>query len=152
MNKKLLIGLLIVIVLVVAYWLISPSWRRVVMNEDLPVGSGTSSENVEDGSGVIARGTMMPQAHEVEGTALFVKSGDDTFLRFENLKTINGPDLRIYLSSDLDIEDAIDLGPIRATEGNVNYLIPPGTDLSRYKNVLIWCRTFAVLFSYAELR
>ena len=82
---------------------------------------------------------------------MFIKSSNETYLRFENLKTINGPDLRIYLSSDLSADNIIDLGPIRATEGNVNYTIPHGTDLGKYKNVMIWCRAFGVLFSYAQL-
>ncbi len=72
-------------------------------------------------------------------------------VRFENLKTINGPDLRIYLSADLGADDYVDLGEIRATEGNVNYTVPAGTDISKYKNLLIWCRAFSVLFSYAQL-
>lgn len=105
----------------------------------------------DDGTTVLARGTLIARAHEVEGSALMVKSGSEAFLRFENLKTINGPDLRIYLSADLGVEDSVDLGPIRATEGNVNYPIPAGTDLDRYPNVLIWCRAFSVLFSYAQV-
>lgn len=100
---------------------------------------------------VLSRGEMVARAHEVAGSALIVKTGNETFLRFENLKTINGPDLRIYLSSNLSSDDIVDLGPIRATEGNVNYTIPTGTDLNKYKNVMIWCRAFGVLFSYAEI-
>lgn len=99
---------------------------------------------------IIGRADMIAMAHEVEGVALLVESGNETFLRFEDLKTINGPDLRIYLSSDLNADDIVDLGPIRATEGNVNYPIPAGTNLGKYKNAMIWCRAFGVLFSYAQ--
>lgn len=100
---------------------------------------------------IVSRAVMVAGAHDVSGEALIVKSGNETFLRFENLKTINGPDLHIYLSAGLGVDDAVDLGAIRATEGSVNYLIPAGTDLSKYKNALIWCRPFRVLFSYAQL-
>jgi len=58
----------------------------------------------------------------------------------------------IQMHSDeriLGDSDFVNLGRIRATEGNVNYEIPEGTDLTKYKNVLIWCRAFSVLFSYA---
>ena len=65
--------------------------------------------------------------------------------------TINGPDLRIYLSSDLGSADIVELGKIKATKGNVNYDIPEGTDLEIYKNVLVWCKPFGVLFSFAQL-
>ena len=162
----------------VAYWLLSPFWRNVTLNEDLPgviIGDNLltmddatrtdfekqtmemqnktmnkSDSMPENGPVIISRGDMIARAHEVEGEALLVKSGDETFLRFENLKTINGPDLRIYLSAGLNADDVVDLGSIRATEGNVNYVIPAGTDLSKYKNAMIWCRTFGVLFSYSQ--
>jgi hypothetical protein len=100
---------------------------------------------------ILGEAAMVARAHDVEGRALLLKAGDQTILRFENLKTINGPDLRIYLSAGLNNDDFIDLGPIRATEGNVNYALPPGADTTRYRNALIWCRAFHVLFSYAEL-
>lgn len=100
---------------------------------------------------VVSRADMVAGAHDVSGQALIVKSGSADFLRFENLKTINGPDLRIYLSAGLNNDTVVDLGDIRATEGSVNYPIPAGTDLGKYKNALIWCRAFGVLFSYAQL-
>ncbi len=182
MNKKILISIGVLIILGVAYWLLSPFWRNVMLNEELPGTTNTTSikdnlsvmdadtkanfekQTIEmkdkimeksdampaSQATVISRADMISRAHEVEGVALLVKSGDETYLRFENLKTINGPDLRIYLGADLSNDDFVDLGPIRATEGNVNYAIPPGTDLSKYKNAMIWCRAFGVLFSYAE--
>ena len=72
-------------------------------------------------------------------------------LRFEDFETINGPELHIYLSSELGDERFIDLGKIKATKGNVNYDIPAGIDTSKYNKVLVWCKPFSVLFSYAEL-
>ena len=184
MNKKILITVGVIVVLAVAYWLLSPLWRNVSLNESLP---GTTNEtiikddlNTMDANKkldfeaqtiqmkdktvtmsdampvnqpqVLSKGEMVARAHEVEGSALIVKTGGETFLRFEDLKTVNGPDLRIYLSSDLSSDDIIDLGSIRATEGNVNYVIPRGTDLTKYKYAMIWCRAFGVLFSYAELK
>ena len=182
MNKKILISVGIFIILAVAYWLLSPLWRNVVLQEELPGATHNTSikdsflamdmdtkadfenqtmemnDKMMGGSDVMPRNQptiigqaeMVARAHGVEGVAWLVQSGNETFLRFENLKTINGPDLRIYLSSDLSDDDIVDLGPIRATEGNVNYMIPPGTDLGKYKNAMIWCRSFDVLFSYAQ--
>ena len=100
---------------------------------------------------VLGEAPLVARAHDVAGKALIVQVGDQKILRFEDLQTINGPDLHIYLSAGLDAGDAVDLGSIRATEGNVNYTIPAGTDTSKYRNVLIWCRPFGVLFSYAQL-
>lgn len=146
MNKKLIFGIIVVIVLGVAYWLISPLWRTVTLDEELPPATGGGGEMI-----VLSQAPMTASAHDVEGQALLVQNGEERILRFENLKTINGPDLRIYLATDLEAKDFVDLGPIRATEGNVNYAIPAGTDLSKYKYAMIWCRAFSVLFSYAKL-
>ncbi|MDP3772158.1 MAG: DM13 domain-containing protein [bacterium] len=148
MNKKILISVGVVVALSVAYYLVSPLWRTVALNEELP---SVTTTPVANQPAIISRASMIAEAHSVSGEALIVKSGNETFLRFENLKTTNGPDLHIYLSAGLGVDDAVDLGAIRATEGNVNYPIPAGTDLNKYKNALIWCRPFRILFSYAQL-
>ncbi len=100
---------------------------------------------------ILSQGMFKARSHEVEGKALLVQAGDQKIVRFEDFKTVNGPDLRIYLSAGLSGKDYVDLGAIRATEGNINYMIPAGTDTEKYRYVLVWCRTFGVLFSYAEL-
>lgn len=144
--KKTLIGLAVVIALVVAYWLLSPLWRVVKMNEALPAASGQPAPKV------LSQGTLVPHDHDVSGRAKVLRSGSTTYLRFEDLNTVNGPDLRIYLGADLNAKDYVDLGPIKATQGNVNYVIPAGTDLAKYHYALIWCRSFVVLFSSADLK
>ncbi len=181
--KKIIITIVVLAVLGVAYWLLSPFWRNVTLDEGLPGAGATpiiqdnlsmmdastkadfeeqtmkmegeammkSDAMPENQPTIVSRASMIARAHEVSGEALLVQAGSEAYLRFENLKTINGPDLRIYLGAGLNTDDFVDLGPIRATEGNVNYAIPAGTDLSKYKNAMIWCRTFGVLFSYASL-
>jgi hypothetical protein len=47
--------------------------------------------------------------------------------------------------------DYVSLGKLKANNGNQNYEIPNDVDLSKYNNVLIWCKTFGVLFGNAEL-
>jgi len=157
MHKKILLGGG-VIVGILAWWLISPIWRTIRLEEKLPtrppktetVLPGTTTTNPTLELSITPRAPLIAQAHEVSGEALLIKNDQEEFLRFENLKTINGPDLRIYLSADLKANDFVDLGPIRATEGSVNYTIPKGTDLNKYHYALIWCRAFGVLFSYAQ--
>lgn len=101
---------------------------------------------------ILAQGDFMPRAHDVVGVAKVIEGGGQNILRFEDFETINGPNLHIYLSSDLGGDDYIDLGEIRATKGNVNYELPDGVDLKKYNKVLVWCVPFRVLFSFAELR
>jgi len=103
-------------------------------------------------AGILTQGKFMARAHEVKGEAFLIDVDGQKILRFEDFETINGPELRIYLSSELGNDDFIDLGKIKATKGNVNYEIPPGTDTTKYNKVLVWCKPFRVLFSYASLK
>ena len=175
-TLKIVGTVLIIAAIGVAYVLISPIFREVYLDEPLPPfgdametmsterreefhrqvdalrGTGTErNEAVPVAPTIVAEGEMRPRAHDVSGRALIVDTGSARFLRFEDLDTVNGPDLRIYLSRDLSDDDIIDAGPIRATNGNVNYGLPQNVDISEYKYALIWCRAFSVLFSFAVL-
>jgi hypothetical protein len=92
--------------------------------------------------------------HNAEGTAKVVplQQVDSSILRLENLKVTNGPDLYVYLSTDKSASDFVNLGNLKANNGNQNYDIPTGTDLSKYDTVLIWCKAFSVLFGSVELK
>jgi hypothetical protein len=92
--------------------------------------------------------------HNAEGTAKVVplQQVNSNILRLENLKVTNGPDLYVYLSTDKSASDFVNLGNLKANNGNQNYDIPTGTDLSKYDTVLIWCKAFSVLFGSVELK
>jgi predicted membrane protein len=102
---------------------------------------------------VIAQGKFINVEQEVLGKALFIKSGEETMLRFEDFNVINGQDLHVYLSPIQGIEknDMIDLGLLKATSGNFNYSLDIKVDIAKYKNVLIWSNTFDAFFGYAGL-
>jgi hypothetical protein len=90
--------------------------------------------------------------HNAEGTTkVFLLQDGNSILRLENLHVTNGPDLYVYLSPDKSASDFVNIGKLKANNGNQNYEIPTGTDLSKYNTVLIWCRPFSVLFGSAEL-
>ena len=90
--------------------------------------------------------------HNAEGVAKVIALSDGkTFLRLENLKATNGPDLYVYLSTGKDASDIVNLGRLKGNIGNQNYEIPTGTDLSKYNTVLIWCKAFSTLFGSAKL-
>ena len=90
--------------------------------------------------------------HKAEGIVKVINLADGrTFLRLENLKTTNGPDLYVYLSVGKDPSDIVNLGRLKGNIGNQNYEIPAGTDLSKYDTVLIWCKAFSTLFGSAKL-
>jgi hypothetical protein len=90
--------------------------------------------------------------HKAEGIAKVINLVDGrTFLRLENLKTTNGPDLYVYLSVGKDASDIVNLGRLKGNIGNQNYEIPAGTDLSKYNTALIWCKAFSTLFGSAKI-
>jgi hypothetical protein len=91
--------------------------------------------------------------HDAQGIVKVIPIEDGgNVLRLEDLVVTNGPDLYVYLSTDKSASDIVNLGRLKANIGNQNYLVPDGTDLTKYDTVLIWCKAFSVLFGSADLR
>ena len=92
--------------------------------------------------------------HFGSGNALLIETAPGIFtLRFEEFSVRNGPDLYVYLSDDPEGygDGPLELGTLKATDGAFNYEVPAGTDISRFKSALVWCKQFAVLFAVAPL-
>ena len=179
-RKKALLLTALILVLAGAIFALSPLFRNKTVNESLPVSNGiednlntmdratadkfkSETESMKDQKmagtdsspadvKVLKQAEFKPRAHDVAGKALLIETNGKKYIRFENFSSTNGPDVRIYLSSALNNKDYVDLGALKATDGNVNYEIPTGTDTDKYESVLVWCRAFSVLFSYAELQ
>lgn len=138
-----------------AYWTISPILRVVEIQDKLPEATSiaqksTSTMEAENPFGPFTvRGTA---GHPAKGDLRIIEAETGTTIRYENFETLNGPDLFVYLSKDLDAKEFVSLGEIRGTAGNINYAVPAGVDLSEYRYVLTWCKAFGVLFNYAEIR
>ena len=142
MKKGLLIGiyvLLAVVVLAVIWYLVSPLFIDEKVNEELP----GSSNSVRLGKFVDA-----DSFHKTAGEILVVEDGGKKYLRFENFEATNGPDLKVYLSNDLEAKDYVSLGDLKGNIGNQNYGLDD-VDVLDYKYVLIWCEQFSVLFGIA---
>ncbi len=160
--KKLLIIVGAVVIAGIAYYALSPLFRNVELNEALPgeesaqdvVGNG-EQQNLGD-STPTAGGTQPvaitdTPAHPASGTARIVVANGKNYLRYEDFKTINGPDLYVYLSKDIGAKEFVSLGKAKATEGNVNYEIPENINPEDYPYALVWCEQFGVLFNSAKL-
>jgi hypothetical protein len=108
---------------------------------------------------VTHRGAFVDRSHPSNGTAIVITDGTQTFLRFEDFETDNGPDLYVYLSAGVTAttdagaldDDFVDLGRLKGNIGAQNYEIPDGTDLTRYRTVVVWCRRFTTAFGAADL-
>ncbi len=120
-----------------------------------PLMLGAEETTSADGASVLLEGTFVgaDAFHRVSGTARVVDRGGDTVVRLEDdFRSINGPDLHVWLVNGEDARDGyLDLGPLKGNVGAQNYGVPEGTDLSRYDRVWIWCRPFRVLFGSARL-
>jgi hypothetical protein len=71
-----------------------------------------------------------------------------------------GPAYHVYLvpkpsirsSSDIKNVMYVDLGRLRSFKGSQRYQIPDGVNLKDYPSVIIWCESFGVLISPADLK
>ncbi|HLC58545.1 MAG TPA: DM13 domain-containing protein [Candidatus Nanoarchaeia archaeon] len=140
-----LILILLIIIIGVGYYLISPLFIVVEINENL-----TQTQQGQE-INIIHESIFQEKAHEVKGKLKVINDKEKTILSFENFESINGPNLHVWISKDLDGKEYYDLGPLKGTKGNFSYDIPKEVNLKEYKYVLIWCVPFKVLFSFATL-
>lgn len=169
MKKLLLLISLVIIIGGVAWYALSPLFMNKTVDDALPITSGVHSSEqgmmprIPNEPTEEAKQTVIPTeiskpvaiiataAHPASGVVRIVKTGETTTVRYENYKTINGPDVRVYLAKDLKATDYINLGPIKGTEGTINYAVPAGVNINDYRYVLTWCEDFSVLFNSADL-
>lgn len=166
----MIIGILILTP--IAWYLASPLFIDEVVDEELPFETSNEvienevvlednegeeqtdkvgeSSNVEIVSSFTGEFNGADKVHKVKGSAKVLESGDQSFLRFEDFESTNGPDLYVYLATDTTAQDFVSLGTLKGNVGNQNYELD-GVDLEKYDNVLIWCQRFGVLFGHAEL-
>jgi Electron transfer DM13 len=88
----------------------------------------------------------------VSGEAKIILTGTRYDLKLMNFSSSNGPDLRVYLSKEMNPVNYIDLGPLKATGGNQIYQINGMPDFTQYKYALVHCRQFNHLFGWALLQ
>lgn len=98
--------------------------------------------------------------HTGTGTATIAKSASgELTLELVNFQTIPGPDLKVWLVEASDIQNSNDvkqsqwlaLGPLQNPTGDQSYTIPADADISKYHSAVVWCETFGVLFTAANL-
>jgi hypothetical protein len=152
------------------WWTISPLFITRTLNEELPVratpttvptaatGASSAATAASTGPRILATGQLqrVDDLHRGTGPVSLVEQDGKTFLRFENVAIQNGPDLHVYLARGLggmyDGSRDLYLGALKATNGSFNYELPASASLGDYKSVVVWCRAFTVLFTWADLR
>ncbi|MBI5947574.1 MAG: DM13 domain-containing protein [Chloroflexi bacterium] len=162
----------IAVALPVGNYLLSPLWERSHLEEASPLAAAEQNGQPSPPAGatVVARPDTGAAAqpllrrtgefagaddfHFGRGTALLIETAPGTFvLRVEEFSVRNGPDLYVYLSPSAKgfEEGALNLGKLKATDGAFNYEIPAGTDVSKFRSAIVWCKQFSALFAVAPL-
>jgi hypothetical protein len=144
MNKWTLIGCVVAIpIIAFAYYAISPLFITLEGSDALPKSAEMDTS--------IAVPVVDTPAHPASGTVRIIQADGKTYVRYEDYETINGPDIFVYLAKDLDANEFVNLGRVKATVGSANYEVPAGVDITQYRYVLTWCKAFGVLFNYADI-
>ncbi len=147
--KKIIIAAVVIVVLGVGYWLVSPFFIDKRVSEEFPVEQTASSTAVTVSTGEF---TGFDRIHYGSGTAKLIKSGEDYIIRFEeDFNVANGPDLYVGLGKDGEYKEEAQLEKLKGNIGSQNYVLPKNIDVTQYNEVWIWCRAFAVPFAKAVL-
>lgn len=142
--RRILIAVIFIFVLagaLVLWYLVSPLFLNKVVDEKASAGEVLYLSSFVDADAV----------HKVSGLAKIVSVGNSKELQFENFQATNGPDLKVYLSKDLNAEKYYSLGDLKGNIGNQNYDIPNEVNIKDYDYILIWCERFSVLFGSARI-
>jgi hypothetical protein len=164
-----------ILIVAIGWYLGSPLFIRTTVNEPLPtvtasapgaspsatVGAPTTPASTPKTS-IAFRGQLqyVDTLHSGKGAVLLgVTSSccpvaDLYFLRFEDVAITNAPDVHVYLSKERggrwNPATSKYIGPLKATNGSFNYDVAPG-DAGEYASVVVWCRAFSVLVTWADL-
>ena len=125
----------------------------VPTTDKTPINANNPTEKFDAaGQKLVAQGSFMNSArYNTSGTAkIYEKDGKRTLV-FEDFKTDNGPDLRVYLAEDKNAAKFVEIAKLGNT-GNFFLELPTTADPAKQKFVLIWCKQFTVLFGNAELK
>ena len=119
--------------------------------------------HAQTGATVLETGEFHGKVHNTSGRAtIYRDAGGKLVLRLTHFKTSNGPDVHVVLIAVKDAADdanflksgtqRVELGMLKGNEGDQNYDIPAGTDLSKFQTVSIYCERFNANFGAAPLR
>jgi hypothetical protein len=131
--------------------------------ESSPAEPAPSTAPATSHTMLLSKGNLITHEHPTSGRVKIIATADGRrLLRIADLDTTSGPDLRVWLSAGPVIEGRkgwfvfakypyVELGKLKANQGNQNYEIPDETDLKKFTSVSVWCKRFRVSFGAAAL-
>jgi len=158
---------LLLLIATLGWYLGSPLFIRTYTNEALPAPTtsvatpqptaAATVTSTPTGPRVLVMGELgyVDAIHNGKGPVRIVDVGGQRFVRFEDVAITNAPDVHVYLSLETGGKWAeatsLYLGALKATNGSFNYELPAAVDVASYKSVVVWCRAFHVLITWADL-
>jgi hypothetical protein len=156
-RKKWILAGIGIPVLVALWWAFRPEklWVNVKVNEPAPFGSSADLQP-------LYTGLLAGRAHPTSGRASIYQAVDGKRdLRLTDFTTSNGPDVHVVLAQSGDENlgqnfvkgelNDVEVGLLKANQGDQNYDLPDTADLSRYDAVVIYCERFHAVFGVAKL-
>ena len=157
LRKRWILSAIGLPVLVAAWWLFRPEklWVNVKVNEPAPFDSAAAPQP-------LYTGLLAGRAHSTSGRASVYQAQDGKRdLRLTDFVTSNGPDVHVVLAQSADESlqqdivkgqlNSVEVGPLKANQGDQNYDLPDSADLGRYDAVVIYCERFHAVFGVAKL-
>jgi len=144
----------------------TPDEKAKVMDDMMAAAEAQPDNNIAEpmdaGPALVAMGQFRDAdaVHKGSGDARVYRLEDGSHVvRLENFRSTNGPDLYVWLTTTTNPQssgavtsgETLSLGALKGNVGNQNYPAHAGTDVSRFNSIVIWCRTFGVLFAAADL-
>ena len=89
--------------------------------------------------------------YHASGIAKIINVDEVNYLRFEDFTVTNGPDLRVYVTLDGNVDNGIQLEKLNGSRGAQNYMLGD-IDVIDYSVVVIYCQPFGEYFASADLK
>jgi hypothetical protein len=157
LRRKWILAGVGVAVLIPAWWAFRPEklWINQRVNEPAPFASSSDPQP-------LYTGLLTAKAHPTSGrVSIYQALAGKRDLRLTDFATSNGPDVHVLLARSTDEKlskglvngelNSVELGRLKANQGDQNYDVPDSADLTRYDAVVIYCERFHVVFGIAKL-
>lgn len=101
---------------------------------------------------LLKQGTLMGIGHTASGQVSIYDDKGTKVILLDPYSSQSGPDLKVYLSKDINASEYINVGKLKSITGKQSYMVPGNPDISQYNYVHIWCEQFTVVFGRAEVK
>jgi hypothetical protein len=155
-------------VLAIGLWILINSFNGKTVHEQLITGQKLSeaqptarvpeqpAKPTPPQNRLLSTGTFKSAgAGSASGEASYVQlKNGNVMVTIKGLDVMSAPTLHVFLAKadGKDVSAHKDLGSLKGNKGDMQYVIPKGTDPRQYKTVVIWNKAFGVPFARAETK